>query len=46
MAAAHGIDPRDFVLALTRKAGWPDHFWADDVEAWRYRAERASSAEP
>lgn len=38
--------PRDFVLRLKRKAGWPDRFWATDLEAWRYRAEQMSAGLP
>lgn len=39
-------DPREFVLRLKRKAGWPDRFWATDLETWRYRAEQVSAELP
>lgn len=29
-------DPRDFVAALKRKAGWPAGFWADTMNVERY----------
>jgi AmmeMemoRadiSam system protein A len=39
-------DPREFVLRLKRKAGWSDHFWAADLEAWRYHTEQVSAEAP
>ena len=29
-------DPRDFVAALKRKAGWPQGFWSPRVNVFRY----------
>ncbi len=31
--------PEEFLLHLTRKAQWPEGFWASDMQAWRYQAE-------
>ncbi len=31
-------EPRDFVLALKRKAGMPPDYWSDSMRVWRYRA--------
>jgi AmmeMemoRadiSam system protein A len=32
-------DPRDFVVQLKCKAGWPGSFWSADLKAFRYRTE-------
>ena len=32
-------DPVVFLRHLKHKAGWPDDFWAADVEIWRYGTE-------
>ncbi len=32
-------DPRDFVVQLKHKAGWPRSFWSADLRAFRYRTE-------
>jgi len=32
-------DPRAFVAALKRKAGWPAAFWSPQIRAWTYTVE-------
>jgi len=39
-------DPREFLRHLKNKAGWPDDFWAPDVEAWRYGTETMAMQRP
>ena len=31
-------DPRDFIVSLKRKAGWPQGFWGPRMNAYRYGA--------
>jgi len=31
-------EPRDFLNHLKRKAGWSDHYWSDEIRAYRYKA--------
>jgi len=30
--------PRDFLNHLKIKAGWSEHYWSDDIKAFRYKA--------
>jgi len=32
-------EPLEFLRHLKLKAGWPEDFWAPDVEVWRYETE-------
>jgi AmmeMemoRadiSam system protein A len=38
-------DPRDFVAALKRKAGWPQGFWSPRVNVFRYGATKWTERE-
>jgi AmmeMemoRadiSam system protein A len=38
--------PEDFLRRLKHKAGWPDDFWATDLEIWRYETESVGPVRP
>ena len=38
-------DPRDFVAALKRKAGWSEGFWSARVNVFRYGATKWTERE-
>lgn len=42
----HVAGPADFLRRLKQKAGWPDDFWAADLEVWRYATDSVGPVRP